>query len=85
MYSTHMTKHTVMTILGVAVVVVAIGGFPAWARTSLLVIGGVAISVLSYLSSVVYCSNCKKLIEDAERAFPSSPKDEKIMTPTRIQ
>lgn len=79
-----MTKHTVMTILGVAVVVVAIGGFPAWARTSLLVMGGVAISVLSYLSSVVYCSNCKKLIEDAEQAFPSVSQDN-VVTPPKIQ
>lgn len=70
-----MTKHTVMTILGVAVVIVAVGGFPSWARTTLLVIGGVAISVLSYLSSVMYCSNCKKLIDDAEQALPSSPEN----------
>ena len=64
-----------MTILGALVVVVAIGGFPAWARTSLLVIGGVAISILAYLSSVVYCSNCKKLIEDAEQAFSVPSED----------
>jgi hypothetical protein len=79
-----MTKHTVMTILGVAIVAVAIGGFPAWARTTLLVAGGVAISVLSYLSSVVYCSNCKKLIEDAEQAFPSSS-EENVVTTKKIQ
>ena len=78
-----MTKHAVMTILGALVVVVAIGGFPAWARTTLLVAGGVAISVLSYLSSVVYCSNCKKLIEDAEQAFPSS--EENAVTTKKIQ
>lgn len=79
-----MTKHTVMTMLGVAIVVVAVGGFPAWARTSLLVLGGVAISVLSYLSSVVYCSNCKKLIEDADQALPSAPQSN-VVTPPRIQ
>ncbi|OIP66682.1 MAG: hypothetical protein COV32_01845 [Candidatus Yonathbacteria bacterium CG10_big_fil_rev_8_21_14_0_10_43_136] len=79
-----MTKHTVLTILGVAVVVVAIGGFPSWARTPLLVVVGVAISVLSYLSSVVYCSNCKKLIDDAEQAFPSAP-EEKIVNTQKIQ
>lgn len=77
-----MTKHTVMTILGVAVVVVAIGGFPSWARTTLLVAGGTTIAVLSYLSSVVYCSNCKKLIEDADQAF-STPDD--VVTPPKIQ
>jgi len=79
-----MTKHTVLTILGVAVVVVAIGGFPSWARTPLLVVVGVAISVLSYLSSVVYCSNCKKLIDDAEQAFLSAP-EEKIVNTQKIQ
>lgn len=79
-----MTKHTVMTILGVAIVVVAIGGFPAWARTTLLVAGGVAISVLSYLSSVVYCSNCKKLIDDAEQTFPNSS-EENVVTAKKIQ
>lgn len=75
-----MTKYAVMTILGVAVVVVAIGGFPSWAHKSLLVVFGITISVLSYLSSVVYCSNCKKLIEDAEQAFPTVPEDNGINT-----
>lgn len=79
-----MTKHAVMTILGVAVVVVAIGGFPSWAHKSLLVAFGIAISVLSYLSSVVYCSNCKKLIEDAEQALPTTTEDNAV-TPQRIQ
>lgn len=79
-----MTKHAVMTILGVAVVVVAIGGFPSWAHKSLLVVFGIAISVLSYLSSVVYCSNCKKLIEDAEQALPVSPEDNAV-TQQKIQ
>ncbi|MCK9344963.1 MAG: hypothetical protein M0P64_02465 [Candidatus Pacebacteria bacterium] len=78
-----MTKHTVITILSVAIVVVALGGFPAWARTSLIVLGGVTIAVLSYLSSVVYCSNCKKLIEDAEQALPSA--SEESITPPRVQ
>ncbi|MDO8604246.1 MAG: hypothetical protein Q7K40_02480 [bacterium] len=80
-----MTKHTVMTILGVAVVVVALGGFPSWARTSLLVIGGITISVLSYLSSVVYCSNCKKLIEDAEQALPEVTPNNEVAPRPKIQ
>ncbi|KKT37066.1 MAG: hypothetical protein UW27_C0002G0012 [Parcubacteria group bacterium GW2011_GWA1_44_13] len=79
-----MTKHAVMTILGALVVVVAIGGFPSWVRQSLLVIFGVTIAVLSYLSSVVYCSNCKKLIDDAEQAFPSAP-EENAVTTKKIQ
>lgn len=79
-----MTKHTVMIFLGVLVIVVALGGFPGWARTTLLVASGLGISVLAYLSSVVYCSNCKKLIEDAEQALPSAPAGENP-TPQRIQ
>lgn len=80
-----MTKHTVITLLGILVVVVGVGGFPpGFVRTSLLVLSGTAISVLSYLSSVVYCSNCKKLIEDAEQALPSVPQDN-VVTPQRIQ
>jgi hypothetical protein len=37
-------------------------------------LSGLGIAVLAYLSSVVYCSNCKKLIDDAEHALdePSS-------------
>lgn len=80
-----MTKHTVITILGVLVAVVAFGGFPAWARTTLLVAGGVVISVLSYLSSVVYCSNCKKLIDEAENALPQGLAQEEIIIPQKIQ
>ncbi len=83
-YTIHMTKHAVMTILGVAIVVVAVGGFPAWVRTTLLVAGGLAISVLSYLSSVVYCSNCKKLIDNAEQTLPTAP-EENIVNTKKIQ
>lgn len=68
-----MTKHTAIIFLGILVIVLALGGFPSWARTTLLVVSGLGISALAYLSSVVYCSNCKKLIEDAEQALPSVP------------
>lgn len=71
MYSTLMTKHTAIIFLGVLVIVTALGGFPSWLRTTILVVSGLGISILSYLSSVMYCSNCKKLIEDAELALPS--------------
>lgn len=64
-----MTKHTAIVLLGVLVIIVAIGGFPSWLRTTLLVLSGLGISILGYLSSVLYCSNCKKLVEDAEQAF----------------
>lgn len=80
-----MTKHAVITLLGILIVVVAVGGFPpGFVRTSLLVLSGTAISVLSYLSSVVYCSNCKKLIEDADQALPTAPQDN-VVAPPRIQ
>lgn len=65
-----MTKQTIITLISIGLIVVVLGGFPAWARTSLIVMGAVAIAILSYLSSVVYCSNCKKLIDDAEQALP---------------
>lgn len=77
-----MTKYTAIIFLGILVVVLAIGGFPSWARTTLLVVSGAGISVLAYLSSVVYCSNCKKLIEDAEQALPSVPVDDRSNTPS---
>ncbi len=70
-----MTKHTVIIFLAVFIIVVAVGGFPSWARTALLVLSGAGIAVLAYLSSVVYCSNCKKLIEEAEQALPTISSD----------
>jgi len=83
-----MTKHTVIIFLSIFIIVIAIGGFPGWARTTLLVLSGVGISVLAYLSSVVYCSNCKKLIEDADLALPVSDvnvETESISQPKKIQ
>jgi len=80
-----MTKHTVITILGVAVVVIALGGFPSLVHKTLLVVSGTTIAVLSYLSSVVYCSNCKKLIEDAEQTFSEEEKHDDVVTPPKIQ
>ena len=64
-----MTKNTAIIFLSIFVVFVALGGFPGWMRTALLVLSGLGIAVLAYLSSVVYCSNCKKLIDDAEHAL----------------
>ena len=64
-----MTKYTAIIFLGIFIIFVTIGGFPSWARTALLVLSGSGIAVLAYLSSVVYCSNCKKLIDDAEHAL----------------
>jgi hypothetical protein len=66
-----MTKHTAIIFLSILVIIVAVGGFPSWLRTSLVVLSALGIAVLAYLSSVVYCSNCKKLIEDAEQALPA--------------
>lgn len=76
-----MTKHTAIIFLSAFVIVVALGGFPSWARKTLLVLSGSGIAILAYLSSVVYCSNCKKLIDDAEQALPVAPSSE--ATPTQ--
>lgn len=65
-----MTKHTAIIFLSILIIIVALGGFPSWLRTTLIVLSGLGVAILAYLSSVVYCSNCKKLIEDAEQALP---------------
>lgn len=64
-----MTKHTAIIILAIIVIITAIGGFPSPFRTAILALSGLGISVLAYLSSVVYCSNCRKLIDEAEESF----------------
>lgn len=66
-----MTKHTAIIFLGALIIIIAIGGFPPWVHKYLLVLCGFAIAVLGYLSSVVYCSNCKKLMDEAEQALPT--------------
>lgn len=68
-----MSKHTTMIFLGILVAVMPVLGFPSWFRTGAVVISGLTIAVLAYLSSVVYCSNCKKLIQNAENAIPVVP------------
>lgn len=78
-----MTKHTAMVFLGILVAALPLLGFPAWMRTTLIVSSGLGIAILAYLSSVTYCSNCKKLIEDAEQALPVS--DEGNITPPQTQ
>ena len=55
--------------------VLPILGFPSWARTILIVLAGFSIAVLAYLTSVTYCSNCKKLIIDADNAFDGHQDD----------
>lgn len=78
-----MTKHTAIIFLSLFVVFVALGGFPSWARTTLLVLSGLGIVVLAYLSSVIYCSNCKKLIDEAEHMLDTQDDGEGgINTPT---
>lgn len=80
-----MTKHTAIIFLGALVVFAAVGGFPAWARTTILVLSGAGIAVLAYLSSVVYCSNCKKLIEEAEQALPAAQSTSEVTPSKKIQ
>ncbi|OHA84212.1 MAG: hypothetical protein A2937_01725 [Candidatus Yonathbacteria bacterium RIFCSPLOWO2_01_FULL_47_33b] len=70
-----MSKYTAIIFLGMLVIVLAVAGLPPLVRTSLLVLSGLGIAVLGYLSSVVYCSNCKKLIDEADQALPASPED----------
>lgn len=67
-----MTKHTAMIFLGILVALMPILGFPPFARDIVIMLGGLGIAVLAYLSSVVYCSNCKRLMEEAERIIPES-------------
>ena len=67
-----MSKHTAMVFLGILVAALPILGFPPAVRTILLIISGLVIAVLAYLSSVVYCSNCKKLIDEAGQALGES-------------
>lgn len=68
-----MSKHTTMIFLGILVAVIPVLGFPSWFRTTVMIISGLTIAVLAYLSSVIYCSNCKKLIHSAENAIPVVP------------
>lgn len=70
-----MTKHTAMVLLGIFVAALPVLGFPPAVRTTLLIVSGLVIAVLAYLTSVVYCSNCKKLIEDAENVFDTDATD----------
>lgn len=78
-----MTKHTAIIFLGIFVIFVALGGFPGWARTTLLVLSGLGITVTAYFSSVVYCSNCKKLVDDAEHALDMpEPSEGETNTPS---
>ena len=73
-----MTKHTAMILLGIAVAILPVLGFPAFFRDFLFIVFGLAIASLSYLSSVLYCANCRKLIDEAEQALPTS----EILPPT---
>ncbi|HAT68851.1 MAG: hypothetical protein A2481_01785 [Candidatus Yonathbacteria bacterium RIFOXYC2_FULL_47_9] len=73
-----MSKHTAIIFLGILVIVVAASGFPPFLRTTLLVLSGLGVVVIGYLSSVTYCSNCKKLIDEADQALPLPPEDTTI-------
>lgn len=70
-----MSKHTILIFLGIFVIMLALAGLPAWVRTTLLILSGLGVAVLGYLSSVVYCSNCKKLIDEADQALSASSED----------
>lgn len=72
-----MTKHTAIIFLGTLVALMPLLGFPSFVRDVIIILGGIGIAVLAYLSSVLYCSNCKKLIDDAEKIIPEVIADEK--------
>ena len=72
-----MTKHTAIIFLGILVALMPLLGFPSFVRDVIIILSGAGIAVLAYLSSVVYCSNCKKLIDDAEKIIPEVIADEK--------
>ena len=82
-----MTKHTAIILLAIIIIIAGIGGFPSSIRTTILVLCGAGISVLAYLSSVVYCSNCKKLIDEADQAFTQTqaPSDNQDVSTPKIQ
>ena len=75
-----MTKNTAVIFLGVLVAVLPALGFPSWVRTIVFVFSGLGIAVLAYLSSVVYCRNCEKLIEEADRALDEQEVDQSTTT-----
>lgn len=72
-----MTKHTAIIFLGILVALMPLLGFPPFVRDVIIILSGAGIAVLAYLSSVLYCSNCKKLIDDAEKIIPEVIADEK--------
>ncbi len=81
-----MTKYTAMIFLGILVAVLAELGFPALVSKILIILSGLGIAVLAYLASVTYCSNCKKLISDADHALDRhddiTPMTNSLQTPT---
>ena len=68
-----MSKHAAIIFLAIFTAVLPFLGFPGWFRTALFVVSGLSIATLAYFSSVIYCSNCKKLIDDAGRALDEKP------------
>ncbi len=60
-----MNKYHTMILLGVLVATLPLLGFPQIIRDILFAFFGLTIASLAYLSSVVYCSNCRLLVEDA--------------------
>ena len=71
-----------MVFLGLLVAALPVLGFPPSVRALLLVVSGLTVSVLAYLSSVVYCSNCKKLIDEAEQVLEGGNEEVKIKSDT---
>lgn len=64
-----MPKRAIIIFCAIVVAIVPFMGFPGTVRTGLLVLSGGTIAVIAYFSSVVYCSNCKKIMKDADAMF----------------
>lgn len=68
-----MSKHAAIIFLAIFMTVLPFLGFPSFVRTVLLVVSGLTVATIAYFSSVIYCSNCKRLIDDAGRALDEKP------------
>jgi hypothetical protein len=80
-----MSKHTALIFLGILVIALAMSGLPPLLRTVFLAMSGLGVVVLGYLSSVVYCSNCKKLIDEADQALSAAYTEGPVDPPSNIQ
>ena len=77
-----MTKHTVIILLGSFIVVFALGGFPSWLRTTLLVLTGVAIATSRIFRQLYIVVIAKNLLTKPNK-YSRSPVITITPTPTQ--